>query len=269
MYYGNVYEVPIGGKLQKQRSKQSHLHLLAVLLPAQPTPWHKQAQPQVLRVTQDYLAREPRHPPGHPRRHEGGDAHVPPPPIIEGIPIRRVRGKQSVPQAARMPPRPHQGEWRLSQHLGVCVREHGQWKALCHRCGRSRVWRRWHEMPQCEGARKGQRVAPSPTFSKIYQGAKAFVQCSRCMATSVWIRKKRFERGHRCQENQDGEPIIHHSREQKLAREEADGYVRHDVMESEGAWHCCRCAQRVKRKQSLLQTWCTWPPHGSRYMFRG
>ena len=187
------------------------------------------------------------------------------------IPVRRVLTKTPCTQISMMPPRPRQGPWKQNGHVGECVRRAGAWKAVCHCCKAQRDWHRRGRMPQCPLAHKGARVRPMPGFLKVQRGPpdhQWVIECSQCQAQALWCSRRRFESRHKCKKGNDGQPVRRVRPAMREHQEEVMGFYRRQISLSSFGWICATCKVCTKTRQALAQTWCKWPEHCSRYMYR-
>ena len=241
------------------------------LLPEKPTALMKQIQRQNLDIVMQYVAAAPRRQQG---RRRAPQDDVPPEPGAAAdererqVPTRRIRGKQPVAAIRHMVTPPYTGVWQHHGHRGACVRKQGLWKARCWVCGVERNWAKRHLIPQCRGRPKGQKAILKDGFQRIQEGEQERIRCLRCQATASWQCKTRFEKQHKCKCTPDGIPLPVLSAGQRHILEQELGFIRHEPRMIDGKWGCHRCTMKVCRRQSLLQTWCSWPDGHDKHMFR-
>ena len=230
----------------------------------------KQIQEQIYEIHVQYIRWRQQNipwPPPRPDRRPPEDERESAP-VQQRIPVRRIRSKTSPSEVPTLGPRPFEGEWRQHGHVGECRRTAQGWKAHCQVCGATRLWTKRHLMSRCQEVPKGRRVQPAAGFHRIDYADQSWIACVHCGAQSVWAARCRFQRRHHCK--LDGEQNVT-QRPPSMMRDELEqeaGYHRHTPVHADGFWTCSQCTRRVKRRQSLLQTWCRAPAGASIYMYR-
>ena len=183
------------------------------------------------------------------------------------VPLLRVRKKMNISLVPSVPPRPFAGTWHGQGHVCRCVRSRHGWKAQCVHCGKTRAWNRRHLLPECQHVKKGARIAPPEGFFKDETVNPVRITCASCHVSSLWCSKSRFVRHHVCKRDQDGDVVPALPPHEMKARLTLLGFAAHVPLAVDGMWECQICAKRLKRKQSLQQEWCSFPPWASAYKY--
>ena len=243
------------------------------LLGSAPTAAEQQVQRQVFSIIRQYLQWRSEHlpwpPPKKERQHGRREQEQHESKDGTRVPTRRVRSKMALTCVPTIGPQPFQGVWQQNGHTGRCVRLHQVWKAVCSTCGAHRIWDKRHLMKTCPQQPKGQRVAPQHGFHKESDENGHWIVCSTCNARSVWHARRRFERNHFCRRDAQDNIVRILSPDRRRHEEVSKGFTRHTPVQIEGMWTCSFCQMSVRRRQSLLQTWCSFPAGADKHMFRG